>query len=75
MASIVTSLGVYCVISADEVSSTGEFCAARPALCRGCKVEESCLGGCKAAAEACFGDVRAADPFLAAFAGQAHVPR
>jgi radical SAM protein with 4Fe4S-binding SPASM domain len=42
------------------------FVAARPAFCRGCAVEEECLGGCKAAAEACCGSTSAMDPFLAA---------
>jgi radical SAM protein with 4Fe4S-binding SPASM domain len=44
-----------------------QFAAARPAFCSGCALEEKCLGGCKAAAEACFGDIGAMDPFLAAY--------
>lgn len=51
------------------------FCAARPAFCGGCKLEDLCQGGCKAAAEACFGDVSAADPFLAHHLDQACKPR
>jgi len=47
------------------------FMAARPAFCDGCAVAETCLGGCKAAAEACYGDLCACDPFLAAFAVEA----
>ena len=43
------------------------FAAARPEFCRGCKLEMQCLGGCKAAAEACSGSPWALDPFLAAF--------
>ncbi|HEY3354006.1 MAG TPA: radical SAM protein [Polyangia bacterium] len=43
------------------------FCAARPAFCGGCRLEERCLGGCKAAAEACSGAIDAMDPFLAAY--------
>jgi len=50
------------------------FMAARPAFCGGCKLEMECLGGCKAAAESCYGDLSACDPFLAAFRHQAHQP-
>lgn len=48
-----------------------EFVAARPDFCKGCRLEMECLGGCKAAAEVCFGSLSAADPFLAAFRDQA----
>ncbi len=41
------------------------FVAARPAFCAGCAMEFTCLGGCKAAAEVCYGDLRACEPFLA----------
>ncbi len=41
-----------------------EFMAARPAFCEGCALEEQCQGGCKAAAEACYGSLTACDPFL-----------
>jgi len=51
------------------------FMAARPAFCAGCKLEMQCLGGCKAAAEACCGDLSACDPFLAAFRHQAVKPK
>jgi len=44
-----------------------DFAAARPAFCRGCRLETTCLGGCKAAAEAASGDYWKPDPFLAAF--------
>jgi hypothetical protein len=37
----------------------------------GCALEEKCLGGCKAAAEACFGDISAMDPFLSAYHSRA----
>lgn len=47
------------------------FMSARPAFCSGCKVELECQGGCKAAAEACYGDVMACDPFLGAYREQA----
>jgi pyrroloquinoline quinone biosynthesis protein E len=41
-----------------------EFRKARPAFCSGCRMEEECLGGCKAAAEACYGSLTACEPFL-----------
>lgn len=41
------------------------FVAARPPFCAGCKLETACQGGCKAAAEACYGDLSACEPFLA----------
>lgn len=40
------------------------FKLARPAFCAGCAREEDCLGGCKAAAEVCYGSLTACDPFL-----------
>ncbi len=43
-----------------------EFVAARPSFCEDCAMVETCLGGCKAAAEVCRGDLRACEPFLAA---------
>lgn len=51
------------------------FLSARPAFCRGCRLEEKCQGGCKAAAEACCGSPAACDPFLAAFSAQAVRPQ
>ncbi|MBM4033404.1 MAG: radical SAM protein [Planctomycetes bacterium] len=51
-----------------------DFKAARPAFCRGCRLEHECLGGCKAAAEAACCDAWAMDPFLEAFHGQARKP-
>jgi radical SAM protein with 4Fe4S-binding SPASM domain len=47
------------------------FVAARPRFCEGCAREMECLGGCKAAAEACTGYVTEMDPFVKAFQGQA----
>lgn len=44
-----------------------EFMAACPEFCSGCKLERECLGGCKAAAEVCYGSPSKADPFLTAF--------
>jgi len=43
-----------------------EFASARPGICGGCRLERSCQGGCKAAAEACCGSAWEPDPFLAA---------
>jgi pyrroloquinoline quinone biosynthesis protein E len=40
------------------------FRAARPGFCSGCAIEEDCLGGCKAAAEVCYGSLSACDPFV-----------
>jgi pyrroloquinoline quinone biosynthesis protein E len=40
------------------------FIAAHPAFCTGCGLESICLGGCKAAAEACCGSLSACEPFL-----------
>ncbi|MBI3987915.1 MAG: radical SAM protein [Lentisphaerae bacterium] len=40
------------------------FKEARPEFCRGCGLERECLGGCKAAAEACYGSLSACEPFL-----------
>lgn len=42
------------------------FRDAVPPLCRGCRFEASCRGGCKASAFAAFGDLRRPEPFLAA---------
>jgi len=47
-----------------ESPKLAAFRKARPALCNGCALEEECLGGCKAAAEACYGSLAAAEPFL-----------
>lgn len=41
-----------------------EFRRARPAFCSGCQLEHECLGGCKAAAEACYGSLSECEPFL-----------
>jgi len=41
-----------------------DFKQARPALCRGCRLEDACLGGCKAAAQVCYGSLTAPEPFL-----------
>ena len=41
-----------------------QFKRARPDFCAGCKLENECLGGCKAAAEVCYGSLDACEPFL-----------
>ena len=48
-----------------------DFFDARPEFCGGCKLEDQCLGGCKAAAEVCCGSARALDPFVKTFSDQA----
>ena len=58
-----------------ESRAMKRFMDARPGFCAGCAVESKCLGGCKAAAEACYGDASAMDPFLAAFQDRAVKPR
>jgi radical SAM protein with 4Fe4S-binding SPASM domain len=51
-----------------------QFNEARPKFCAGCRIERECQGGCKAAAEACFGTVRNLDPFVSAYSHQAVKP-
>jgi len=41
-----------------------DFMAARPEFCAGCAIENECMGGCKAAAEVCYGSLTACEPFL-----------
>ncbi len=57
-----------------DSSAMRTFVAARPAFCSGCPVEDTCLGGCKAAAEVCRGSASAADPFLEANLARARKP-
>ncbi len=40
------------------------FLEPAPAFCDPCTVREACLGGCKAAAQVCYGSLAAEDPFL-----------
>ena len=40
------------------------FRKAHPDFCKSCRLEHECLGGCKAAAEVCYGSLSACDPFL-----------
>jgi radical SAM protein with 4Fe4S-binding SPASM domain len=51
-----------------------QFIAARPALCAGCRIEETCLGGCKAAAQVCGGSLGHPDPFVAAYQSEMRRP-
>ena len=58
-----------------ESGAMKRFMEARPGFCAGCSMEAKCLGGCKAAAEACCGDVCEMDPFLRAYQGRAVKPQ
>lgn len=49
-----------------------EFMNARPSFCSGCRLEDECLGGCKAAAEVCYGSLTACEPFLHLNKARAH---
>ena len=40
------------------------FMESFPAACSGCKIRRQCQGGCKAAAQACYGSLTACEPFL-----------
>ena len=50
------------------------FAAAVPTFCDDCPLAARCQGGCKAAAEVCCGDLRACDPFLAAYRSEVVKP-
>lgn len=41
-----------------------DFTAAVPAFCTGCDWQPKCQGGCKAAAQVCYGSLQAEEPFL-----------
>jgi radical SAM protein with 4Fe4S-binding SPASM domain len=45
------------------------FVAAVPPYCRDCARRAECQGGCKAAAQVCYGDLWAEEPFLRQRAG------
>ncbi|MGD8241086.1 MAG: radical SAM protein [Armatimonadota bacterium] len=45
-------------------ASARDFMAAVPEECAGCEHLRECQGGCKAAAEQCYADLTACDPFL-----------
>lgn len=40
------------------------FISTVPTFCSQCNIKNSCLGGCKAAAEVCFGSMQEEEPFL-----------
>jgi radical SAM protein with 4Fe4S-binding SPASM domain len=40
------------------------FVSAAPAFCRPCAMHDTCLGGCKAAAQVCYGSLYEEEPFL-----------
>ena len=40
------------------------FVKARPAFCDPCALRDTCQGGCKAAAQVCYGSLAAEEPFL-----------
>jgi radical SAM protein with 4Fe4S-binding SPASM domain len=41
-----------------------EFVEAVPALCAPCALRDTCQGGCKAAAQVCYGSLTTEEPFL-----------
>jgi radical SAM protein with 4Fe4S-binding SPASM domain len=50
-----------------ELAAEGRaFYKAKPSYCLACARVNECLGGCKAAAEECFGELTGMDPFLKA---------
>jgi radical SAM protein with 4Fe4S-binding SPASM domain len=51
---------------ADLISSAqmGQFRRAMPERCLGCKWQATCQGGCKAAAQVCYGSLEVEEPFL-----------
>jgi radical SAM protein with 4Fe4S-binding SPASM domain len=49
------------MVQSEELAA---FRRARPDFCGGCKIEDECLGGCKAAAQVCYGSLTACEPFL-----------
>ncbi|MHC4337191.1 MAG: radical SAM protein [Planctomycetota bacterium] len=62
-----TILGNLLEMSLREIVRCEElkaFRKARPDFCQGCRLEQECLGGCKAAAEVCYGSLTACEPFL-----------
>ncbi len=53
---------------ADIIASEAmaDFAAAAPPFCAPCRLRAACQGGCKAAAQVCYGNLRAEEPFLRA---------
>jgi radical SAM protein with 4Fe4S-binding SPASM domain len=54
------------LIAADRPSGErlSAFVEARPAFCAPCTLRDTCQGGCKAAAQVCYGSLCAEEPFL-----------
>ena len=51
------------IIAPERVAA---FVAAKPAFCALCTLRDDCQGGCKAAAEVCYGSLSVPEPFLRA---------
>ena len=66
-ATVLGNLGERSFRSMVRSRTMKSFCSARPKMCNGCRLELTCQGGCKAAAEVCSGDCTLPDPFLDAF--------
>jgi radical SAM protein with 4Fe4S-binding SPASM domain len=49
------------LVAADRMAS---FTAAVPDFCAVCRLRKTCQGGCKAAAQVCYGSLDAEEPFL-----------
>lgn len=49
------------LVASDRLAS---FVKAVPEFCRPCKLRDQCQGGCKAAAEVCYGSLNVPEPFL-----------
>jgi radical SAM protein with 4Fe4S-binding SPASM domain len=54
------------LIAADGASASrmAAFVEASPAFCDPCALRDTCQGGCKAAAQVCYGSLSAEEPFL-----------
>ena len=50
-----------------------QFAAAIPPSCAPCRLSRTCQGGCKAAAEVCYGSIHREEPFLAACVSRARL--
>ena len=48
----------------DAPDRLAAFVEAAPAFCDPCSLRETCQGGCKAAAQVCYGSLSAEEPFL-----------
>ena len=47
-----------------DPARVADFVAAVPDFCQPCGLRDECQGGCKAAAQVCYGDLREEEPFL-----------